>query len=133
MVKSAVWSTARGWRWRRWTSLSSTAANPANFLDIGGGAGAEKVAEALRIILGDEGVKARAHQHLRLASPAATTWRAAFSRPINSLEVDVPFVIRLVGTNEEEGRKILEEANLPNVQTATSLADAAKKAVAAAK
>jgi succinyl-CoA synthetase beta subunit len=49
---------------------------------------------------------------------------------INTLDVRVPFVVRLVGTNEEEGRRILAEANLI---TATSLADAAQKAVAAAK
>ena len=49
---------------------------------------------------------------------------------IDTLEVKVPFVVRLVGTNEEEGRRILAEANLI---TATSLADAAQKAVAAAQ
>ena len=106
--------------------------NPANFLDIGGGAGAEKVAEALRIILGDEGVKAVLINIFGGITRCDDVARG-FLTAINSLEVDVPFVIRLVGTNEEEGRKILEEANLPNVQTATSLADAAKKAVAAAK
>ncbi len=106
--------------------------NPANFLDIGGGAGADKVAEALRIILGDEGVKAVLINIFGGITRCDDVARG-FLTAINSLEVDVPFVIRLVGTNEEEGRKILEEANLPNVQTATSLADAAKKAVAAAK
>jgi succinyl-CoA synthetase beta subunit len=49
---------------------------------------------------------------------------------METLEVRVPFVVRLVGTNEEEGRRILAEANLI---TATSLADAAQKAVAAAQ
>ena len=49
---------------------------------------------------------------------------------IETLTVKVPFVVRLVGTNEEEGRRILAEANLI---TATSLADAAEKAVAAAR
>jgi succinyl-CoA synthetase beta subunit len=55
--------------------------------------------------------------------------RAAYSA-INSLNVKVPFVVRLVGTNEEEGRRLLAEANMI---TASSLADAAQKAVAAAK
>lgn len=49
---------------------------------------------------------------------------------INTLDVQVPFVVRLVGTNEAEGRQILAEANLP---TAATLAEAAEKAVAAAK
>jgi succinyl-CoA synthetase beta subunit len=49
---------------------------------------------------------------------------------INSLDIQVPFVVRLVGTNEEEGRKLLAEADMI---TATSLADAAQKAVTAAQ
>ena len=56
-ARSAAWSTAPGWRWRRWTSSSSTAREPANFLDVGGGASKEKVTEAFKIITSDPNVK----------------------------------------------------------------------------
>ena len=54
---SAAWSTAPAWRWRRWTSSSTTAAQPANFLDVGGGATQEQVTAAFKIILADPKVK----------------------------------------------------------------------------
>jgi succinyl-CoA synthetase beta subunit len=102
---------------------------PANFLDIGGGAKSEKVAAALRIILADERVKAVLINIFGGITRCDEVARGVLEA-IETLDVDVPFVIRLVGTNEEEGRQIIADANLP---TATSLADAAQKAVAAAK
>ncbi len=102
---------------------------PANFLDIGGGAKAEKVAAALRIILSDDRVKAVLINIFGGITRCDEVAKGVLEA-IETLDVDVPFVIRLVGTNEEEGRKIIADANLP---TATSLADAAQKAVAAAK
>ena len=106
--------------------------NPANFLDIGGGAGADKVATALKIILADDRVKAVLINIFGGITRCDDVARG-FIEAINTLKVDVPFVIRLVGTNEKEGRQLVEEANIANVTTATSLADAAQKAVAAAK
>jgi succinyl-CoA synthetase beta subunit len=103
--------------------------NPANFLDIGGGAQSDKVATALRIILGDSRVKAVLINIFGGITRCDEVARGVLEA-IGTLEVRVPFVVRLVGTNEEEGRLILAEANLI---TATSLADAAQKAVAAAK
>ena len=102
---------------------------PANFLDIGGGAQADKVAAALRIILSDSRVKAVL---INIFGGITRCDEVALGvlEAINTLDVRVPFVVRLVGTNEEEGRRILAAANLI---TATSLADAAQKAVAAAK
>jgi succinyl-CoA synthetase beta subunit len=102
---------------------------PANFLDIGGGAQSDKVAAALRIILSDNRVKAVL---INIFGGITRCDEVALGvlEAINTLDVRVPFVVRLVGTNEEEGRRILAEANLI---TATSLADAAQKAVAAAK
>ena len=103
--------------------------NPANFLDVGGGASADKVAAALRVILSDSRVKAvliNIFGGITRCDEVAKGVLAA----INSLDVKVPFVVRLVGTNEEEGRRILAEAKMI---TATSLADAAQKAVAAAQ
>ncbi len=102
---------------------------PANFLDIGGGAQADKVAAALRIILSDRRVKAVLINIFGGITRCDEVARGVLEA-ISTLDVQVPFVVRLVGTNEEEGRRILAEANLI---TATSLADAAEKAVAAAK
>jgi succinyl-CoA synthetase beta subunit len=103
--------------------------NPANFLDVGGGASAEKVAAALRVILSDERVKAVLINIFGGITRCDDVARGILAA-IDTLGVKVPFVVRLVGTNEEEGRRILADANLI---TATSLADAAQKAVAAAK
>ena len=102
---------------------------PANFLDIGGGAQADKVAAALRIILADTRVKCVLINIFGGITRCDEVARGVLEA-INTLTVRVPFVVRLVGTNEEEGRRILAEANLI---TATNLADAAQKAVAAAK
>jgi succinyl-CoA synthetase beta subunit len=102
---------------------------PANFLDVGGGASAEKVAAALRVILSDSRVKAVLINIFGGITRCDDVARGVLEAR-NTVNVQVPFVVRLVGTNEEEGRRILAEAHL---QTATSLADAAQKAVAAAK
>lgn len=102
---------------------------PANFLDIGGGAQSDKVAAALRIILSDSRVKAVLINIFGGITRCDEVARGVLEA-IGTLNGRVPFVVRLVGTNEEEGRQILAEANLI---TATSLADAAQKAVAAAK
>jgi succinyl-CoA synthetase beta subunit len=105
--------------------------SPANFLDIGGGAQADKVATALRIILSDERVKAvliNIFGGITRCDEVAKGLLEALA----TLNTDVPFVVRLVGTNEEEGRQILSESDF-DVTPATSLADAAQKSVAAAK
>jgi succinyl-CoA synthetase beta subunit len=101
---------------------------PANFLDIGGGAGADKVAAAFEIILSDKNVKAVLINIFggitRCDEVARGILEAMRDRPTN-----VPMVVRLVGTNEEEGRRLLAGAAMT---TASSLVDAAEKAVAAA-
>src|SRR5512144_1914571 len=102
---------------------------PANFLDIGGGAGAEKVAAAMRIILADPNVKAVLFNIFGGITRGDEVARGLLSA-MEEVKPKVPMVIRLVGTNAEEGRKLLENANMI---TAETLADAAKKAVAAAK
>ncbi len=105
---------------------------PANFLDIGGGADAETVAAALRIILTDPDVKAillNIFGGITRADEVARGVIQAFSE----FESDLPKIVRLVGTNEEEGRRLLEEAHIPNIITATTLSEAARKAVAAVK
>ena len=106
--------------------------SPANFLDIGGGAKAETVAAALRIILSDPNVKAVLFNIFGGITRCDEVARGILAA-LADVQVDLPMVVRLVGTNEKEGRQILDEANLPNMVTASTLADAAKKAVAAAK
>jgi succinyl-CoA synthetase beta subunit len=99
---------------------------PANFLDIGGGAGAEKVAAALRIILHDPNVKAILFNIFGGITRGDEVARGILAA-LTEVQTDVPMVARLVGTNAEEGRQILADAEMVTAQT---LADAAKKAVA---
>jgi succinyl-CoA synthetase beta subunit len=102
---------------------------PANFLDIGGGAKADKVATALRIILSDPKVKAvlfNIFGGITRCDEVAQGILAA----LKEVQSNVPLVARLVGTNEAEGRRILAEANLPSAST---LGAAAQKAVALAQ
>lgn len=98
---------------------------PANFLDIGGGASSEKVAAALRIILNDRNVKAILFNIFGGITRGDEVARGILSS-LNEVKTDIPMVVRLVGTNAEEGRMILSEAKMA---TATTLADAAQKAV----
>jgi succinyl-CoA synthetase beta subunit len=102
---------------------------PANFLDIGGGAKAERVAAAFKIILSDPNVKA-----ILVNIFGGITRGDEVARGIvqarRGLEREVPMVVRIVGTNSEEAKPILAQANLI---TADSLDDAAAKAVAAVR
>jgi succinyl-CoA synthetase beta subunit len=102
---------------------------PANFLDVGGGAGAEKVAAALQLILGEPQVRAVLLNIFGGITRCDEVARGVLSA-VQEVKPKVPFVARLVGTNEEEGRKLLAKAKLT---TASSLMDAARKAVAAAE
>ena len=102
---------------------------PANFLDIGGGAKAEKVAAALRIILADPNVKAVLF-NIFGGITRCDEVAMGILEALSEVQTQVPMVARLVGTNEEEGRRLLAEAHMI---TASSLVEAAQKAVAAAQ
>ena len=102
---------------------------PANFLDIGGGAKADKVTAAFRIILDDPNVRAILINIFGGITRGDEVARGIVEARAN-IERDVPMVVRIVGTNSEEAKPILAEANLI---TADSLDDAAAKAVAAAR
>jgi succinyl-CoA synthetase beta subunit len=102
---------------------------PANFLDIGGGAGADKVAAAMRIILSDQNVQAVLYNIFGGITRCDEVARGILTA-MEEVKPHVPMVVRLVGTNAEEGRALLADANMI---TAETLADAAQKAVAAAK
>jgi len=102
---------------------------PANFLDIGGGASAEKVTAAMRIILTDPNVKAVLFNIFGGITRCDEVARGILIA-MEEVKPKVPMIVRLVGTNAEEGRKLLENANMI---TAETLADAAKKSVEAAQ
>jgi succinyl-CoA synthetase beta subunit len=104
---------------------------PANFLDVGGGASQERVENAFRILLSDPAVHAVLINIfggiVRCDMIASGVVAAA-----RNLNVKIPIVVRLQGTNVEEGRRILAESGL-KLQPADTMADAAAKVVAAAK
>jgi succinyl-CoA synthetase beta subunit len=102
---------------------------PANFLDVAGGAKADKVAAALRIILADPNVKVVMFNIFGGITRCDEVARGIVTA-IDEVKPTVPFVARITGTNQEEGNRILASANLA---TASSAAEAAQKAVALAK
>ena len=104
---------------------------PANFLDVGGGASAEQVKNAFRIILSDKNVKAIL---INIFGGIMRGDRIAEGVVSASREVGlpVPVVVRLEGTNVELGKQILQDSGLPLI-TADGMSDAATKVVAAAK
>ena len=102
---------------------------PANFLDIGGGAQADRVAAALRIILSDPNVKAVLF-NIFGGITRCDEVAMGILKALREVPTDVPMVARLVGTNEKEGREILANADMI---TASTLAQAAQRAVAASR
>lgn len=105
--------------------------SPANFLDVGGGANQEQIENAFGILLSDKNVKAifiNIFGGILRVDVLATAVVAAAKK----LNVKLPIVLRLEGTNVEEGRKIIEESGL-KFQVGTTMKDAADLVVAAAK
>ncbi len=104
---------------------------PANFLDVGGGASKEKVSAAFKIILSDKNVKGILINIfggiMRCDVLAQGVVEAA-----REIKIEVPLVVRLAGTNFEEGKKILDNSGL-KITSASDLSDAAKKVVKAIK
>jgi malate-CoA ligase subunit beta len=104
---------------------------PANFLDIGGGASPERVTKSFKAVLRDKNVKAILVNVF--AGINRCDWVAkGVVDAVKELEIKMPIVVRLAGTNVEEGRRIIDTSGL-TVISAETLADAAGKAVAAAK
>lgn len=100
---------------------------PANFLDVGGGASPERVLMSFRAVLNDPEVEAILVNIF--AGINRCDWIAeGVIRAVRELELEMPLVVRLSGTNEAEGQKILRESGL-NIITAPTLADAAEKVV----
>lgn len=104
---------------------------PANFLDVGGGASPEKVENAFRIVLEDPNVKMILINIF--AGINRCDWIATgIVQAIKKLDIKVPIVTRLAGTNVEEGSKILDESGFPFIKT-NDLNEAAKKSVEVAR
>ncbi len=100
---------------------------PANFLDVGGGASPERTEKAFRLVLADKKVKAMLVNIF--AGINRCDWIAeGVVHAVNKIDMKVPLIVRLSGTNVEEGRKIIVESGLP-ILTADTLAEAAELAV----
>jgi len=102
---------------------------PANFLDVGGGASAERTEKAFRLVLADRNVKAMLVNIF--AGINRCDWIAeGVVQAVKKIDMKVPLIVRLSGTNVEAGRRIIKGSGLPII-TAETLAEAAEKAVAA--
>ncbi|MGC2374166.1 MAG: ADP-forming succinate--CoA ligase subunit beta [Solirubrobacteraceae bacterium] len=101
---------------------------PANFLDAGGGSDAAKIKQAVELILANDAVKAvlfNIFGGITRCDEVAKGLIAAFA----DIKPDIPFVVRLDGTNDMRGRELLQEAALPNVHAARTMNEAAEKVV----
>ncbi len=108
--------------------VAQAGGSPANFLDAGGGAKADAITSAVEVILSNEKVKAvlfNIFGGITRGDEVAKGLIEAF----HQINPTVPFVVRLDGTNDEEGRRLLAEANLPNVHTEATMDGAAQKVV----
>jgi succinyl-CoA synthetase beta subunit len=105
---------------------------PANFLDVGGGANPQTVAKGFEIILKDKNVKAI---FINIFGGIVRCDRVAngILEAAKITRVDVPVIVRLDGTNADEAKEILKNSNIKNIISASDLSDGAKKAVSAAK
>ncbi len=105
--------------------------SPANFLDVGGGASPDRVAAAFKLVLSDSNIRAMLVNIF--AGINRCDWVAqGVVQATRETQLQIPLVVRLAGTNEEEGRRILKESGLPII-TADTLAEAAERVVAALK
>jgi succinyl-CoA synthetase beta subunit len=111
--------------------VAQAGGSPANFLDAGGGSDAEKIKQAVRLILANDAVRAvlfNIFGGITRCDEVAKGLIAAFEE----IRPSVPFVVRLDGTNDVEGRRLLKEAALPNVHAARTMNEAAEQVVALA-
>jgi succinyl-CoA synthetase beta subunit len=104
---------------------------PANFLDVGGGATAERVAEAFKIILSDPKVRAIL-VNIFGGIVRCDLIADGIIKAVQDVHVGVPVVVRLEGTNVDKGRELLKNSGL-KIVSAASLTEAAEQVVAAAR
>jgi succinyl-CoA synthetase beta subunit len=108
--------------------VAQAGGQPANFLDAGGGSKAEAITQAVEVILSDPKVKAVLFNIFGGITRCDEIARGLIEA-FNQINPQVPFVVRLDGTNDEEGRRLLAEADLPNVHMAATMDEAARKVV----
>ena len=106
---------------------------PANFLDAGGGASAESMAEGIAFVLSDPQVEVMLINIFGGITRCDDVARGVLGAMDQLGDIPQKLVVRLDGTNAEEGRNLLAEANNPNIETASKMVEAAEKAVALAK
>jgi succinyl-CoA synthetase beta subunit len=112
--------------------VAQAGGRPANFLDVGGGAEADEIVTALEVLLSDPKVKAvlfNIFGGITRCDEVANGILQALER----IDVQVPIVVRLDGTNDEEGRRILAEADAPQLHPAKTMLEAAEMVVKLAK
>ncbi len=108
--------------------VAQAGGEPANFCDVGGGASAEKIAEALDVVTANEQVKSVLFNIFGGITRGDEVARGLLTA-LERSDVDLPIVVRLDGTNAEEGRQILAENTPENVYTEETMLDAARRAV----
>jgi succinyl-CoA synthetase beta subunit len=112
--------------------VAQAGGRPANFLDVGGGAKAEEIVTALEILLSDTKVKAVLFNIFGGITRCDEVANGIL-QALEQIDVRVPIVVRLDGTNDEEGRRILAEADAPQLHTAKTMLEAADMVVKLAK
>ncbi|MFL5781251.1 MAG: succinate--CoA ligase subunit beta, partial [Thermoleophilaceae bacterium] len=108
--------------------VAQAGGKPANFLDAGGGSKAETIVDAIEVILSNENVRAVLFNIFGGITRCDEVARGLIEA-FDQVKPTVPFVVRLDGTNDEEGRRILAEAALPNVHVEQTMDGAAAKVV----
>ena len=108
--------------------VAQAGGKPANFLDAGGGSKAEAITQAVEVILSDPKVTAVLFNIFGGITRCDEVARGLIEA-FDQIKPTVPFVVRLDGTNDEEGRRLLAEADLPNVHTESTMLGAAKRVV----
>jgi succinyl-CoA synthetase beta subunit len=112
--------------------VAQAGGRPANFLDVGGGAKAEEIVDALEVLLSDSKVKAVLFNIFGGITRCDEVARGIL-QALDQIDVKVPIVVRLDGTNDEEGRKILAEADAPQLHPAKTMLEAADLVVELAR
>jgi succinyl-CoA synthetase beta subunit len=108
--------------------VAHSGGRPANFLDVGGGAKAEEIVDALEVIVSDEQVRAIFFNIFGGITRGDEVARGVLAA-VEKMEIVLPIVVRLDGTNAEEGRALLAQASLPNLYAESTMLAAARRAV----
>jgi succinyl-CoA synthetase beta subunit len=111
--------------------VAQVGGRPANFLDVGGGAKAEEIVDALDVILADPKVKSILFNIFGGITRGDEVARGILAA-LKQRTVTTPIVVRLDGTSDVEGRRLLAEASPPNLTVEATMLDAAERAVALA-